>query len=132
MTPTLFAQFASDMGATLSSAQSSIAIKFLDSHGGGLNLDDFCRWWTRDDCFKAFQRLEGRELDRCLQLARLYDACDQDADGVISKREFESSHRILLENSQHSDSIECVFDKIDRKQVPIGCLDVSEAVCAWM
>ena len=60
-----FNTFTRDLSAGLSSTQCEVALKLLDTRGGGLTVDDFCRWWANDNCFACFNALLGDELDRC-------------------------------------------------------------------
>jgi Ca2+-binding EF-hand superfamily protein len=92
-----FAEMVTELGYKLSPAELDLAVKTLDTDGGGISYKEFQAWWRTDKRFEKLQ-LSDAELSRLQQAQGYFNYFDKDRSGTISKEEFRSLHADLIKH----------------------------------
>jgi len=85
-----------DLGICVSPSDLPNVYLMINSDGkGGIDLDDFCRWWKSKS---KFARLSEEQLQRVTQCAQYFSYFDKDRSGSISSSELPALYQDLDRN----------------------------------
>lgn len=87
-----------NMGYSLTDAELDLAMLTLDQDGNGtIELEEFKKWWARDDRWAAL-KLDEEALKTRQAASKVFLAFDTAKKGTLSKKDFTAFHKELLKN----------------------------------
>lgn len=127
------------MGHPLSPPQLQAAFASIDSSGDGrISYDEFRRWWANAERFAAFEMSDQQPTDAAAeqqaqwlqQVTDHFKYFDQDRSGSISRQEFTTLYKHLVQSGYHLPQSE-VAARAQLDANGDGSISLAEYV-AWM